>query len=236
MLPVFGKPPMFSCVSSGMCTNCEEPGRDCMSIRAPPAIPLGLLGCVVLPVAIFRYGVPGPSCSPLIPTAEGSDLQRMSMLFGGDCPGPPSMACRECLWFSFLIFHCISSCFDRLESKVWMVALRKEASSMAGVCTLGKVLKVTMLSLCGGLQVMTSTFLLGLFKLLRDPAWWCWVLRRSIPSEQEDERRSLPLQLFAVRWWPCWQRSAIVRWESQMWSWLICFSLLGWKFPTANKP
>lgn len=147
-----------------MWTSWVELGRDGMDTLVPPAMPLLVL------VASFMYWLAGPWWSPLMPTPAGSELHLISMDTCGEWLTSVSIICRDKLQESFLLFHCERSCLDWLVSMVaCMVALRRVGSSKADVWTLGRVLKVTMLSLpIGTLGVMTSTLAVALFRLVRE--------------------------------------------------------------------
>lgn len=141
--------------SSGMWTSWEDPGRGWMETLAPPDIPvlplcarwLWLLTGTVL-AASFMYcagmwpparistswpedeGMWAPARnSASRPMADGSEEQRNSMFLWGEEEGSgliPSITCMDSFLLSFLFFHWLSSCLDRVESmEVWMEAWRR---------------------------------------------------------------------------------------------------------------
>lgn len=241
-----------------MWTSCEEPGLDCMDILVPPAMPLQLVGRVVL--------VPGGrldmyawlSRPPFRLTAEGSELDRNSMLpwwcaCWEDWPDAESTedekdsdTSMEHLWLLFLLFHWDRSCLERLESieAWWRVAMWRLAASsyieMAwGVWTRGRVwLKVMTASLLWGLQgEMTSKSAL---ERLRLSSALCWRLWWSTPSEWEvGMPGSLTMPALTCRWW---RMVSWPRWGMEQEGWctsrggVLPVSSLDWKFPTAYRP
>lgn len=141
--------------SSGIWTSWEDPGRDWIDTLAPPAtavLPLWdrwlwlAIGTELAasfmywtgmcaparssaswPVAIGRWAPPRSSTSR--PMADGSEEQRSSMFLWGDEEEAgliPSITCRDSFLLSFLFFHWLSSCLDRVESiEAWMEAWRR---------------------------------------------------------------------------------------------------------------
>lgn len=142
--------------SSGMWTSWEDPGRDWIDTLAPPANPVLPLWAMWLWLVIgtelaasFMYwaGMWAPArnsvswqeisvgrcvtprSSASRPIAEGSEEQRSSMFLWGDEDDAgliPSITCRDSFLLSFLFFHWLSSCLDRVESiDAWMEAWRR---------------------------------------------------------------------------------------------------------------
>lgn len=141
--------------SSGMWTSWEDPGRDWMDTLPMPAIPVLPLWVRWLWLTIgtefaasFMYWagiwastrssdswpvtdgrcVP-PQSSASMPIAEVSEGQKNSMFLWGDEEQAgfiPSIICRDSFLLSFLFFHWLSSCLDRLESmEAWIEAWRR---------------------------------------------------------------------------------------------------------------
>ena len=141
--------------SSGIWTSWEDPGRDWIDTLAPPANPVLPLCAMWLWLVIgtelaasFMYWagmwaparssaswaimegrwVP-PRSSASRPMADGSEEQRSSMFLWGDEEEAgliPSITCRDSFLLSFLFFHWLRSCLDRVESiEAWMEAWRR---------------------------------------------------------------------------------------------------------------
>lgn len=238
-----------------MCTSCEDPGLDCIDILVPPVIPLQLLGSVVLaPVgSLDKYVL--ASRPPFMPTVDGSELDRSSMLpWCGRCPEDESTEeekesgdIMEHLWLLFLLFHWDRSCFERLESMdawwrvaAWRLAASSYAAMAWGVWTRGSVwLKLIMASLLWGLQGdITSTLALERFRL--SSGLCCWRPRWSRLSEWEvGIPASLDILAFIWRWWrtASWLTCGNVQegWCKRTGG-LLLGSSLDWKFPTAYTP
>lgn len=141
--------------SSGMWTSWEDPGRDWIDTLAPlgnPAPPLWTrwlwlaIGTELAASFMYWAGIWAPARSsaswPVTigrcvaarssasrPMADGSEEQRSSMFLWGDDAEVgliPSITCRDSFLLSFLFFHWLSSCLDRVESmEAWIDACRR---------------------------------------------------------------------------------------------------------------